>query len=160
MGKQKIKKTNAMRMLDSKKIDYTVREYEVGEDISAIGVAAKTGIDLDIIYKTLVLKGDKTNYIVACIPGGEEVNLKFLAKLSGNKKVEMILVRDLEDITGYIRGGCSPIGMKKLFPTYIHIDARKNKSILVSGGRRGLQIEITPNLLERVTRAKFENIVG
>lgn len=156
-----MKKTNAMRILDKKKIKYQMKEYEVDEtDLGALAVAAKTGVDLDIIYKTLILKGDKTGYIVACIPGGEELNLKALAKESKNKKVEMILMKDLEKITGYIRGGCSPIGMKKQFPTYIHIDAKKKKEILISGGKRGSQIELTPQSFIDVTRGSFASLTN
>lgn len=156
---RKLKKTNAMRILDSKKIKYGVKEYEVNEDdLGAVAVAAKTGIDIDRIYKTLVLKGDKKGYIVACIPGGSEVDLKALAKVSGNKRVEMIAMKDLEKLTGYIRGGCSPLGMKKLFPTYIDEPAKELDTIVVSGGKRGLQIELSPYDLAKIVRGEFPKI--
>ena len=148
-----MKKTNAMRILDSKKIDYSVREYEVNEnDLGAVAVAAKTGVDIDRIYKTLVLSGDRSGYIVACIPGASEVNLKALAKVSGNKRVEMIPMKDLEKITGYIRGGCSPVGMKKGFPTFLDADADTHERIVISGGRRGVQIELAPKDLMKICR--------
>ena len=154
-----MKKTNAMRILDSKKIDYRVMEYEVNEDdLGAIAVAAKTGVDLDIIFKTLVLKGDKTGYIVACIGGAYEIDLKALAKASKNKKVEMILVKDIEKLTGYIRGGCSPLGMKKSFPTYIDISAKEYEKIVISGGKRGVQVELDPKDLIEITRGEFTAI--
>jgi len=154
-----LKKTNAMRILDSKKIKYAIKEYEVNEDdLGAVAVAAKTGIDIDRIYKTLVLKGDKKGYIVACIPGGSELDLKALAKVSGNKRVEMIAVKDLEKLTGYIRGGCSPLGMKKLLPTYIDEPAKEYDTIVVSGGKRGLQIEVSPYDLANTVRGEFPKI--
>ncbi len=154
-----MKKTNAMRILDSKKIDYSVREYEVDENnLGAVAVAAKTGVDLDRIYKTLVLTGDRSGYIVACIPGAAELNLKALAKASGNKRVEMILMKDLEKITGYIRGGCSPVGMKKGYPTYLDINVEEYESIVVSGGRRGIQIEIAPRDLIKICRGSLAEI--
>lgn len=154
-----MKKTNAMRILDSKKIKYSIKEYEVNEDdLGAVAVAAKTGVDIDRIYKTLVLKGDKKGYIVACIPGSSEVDLKALAKVSGNKRVEMIAVRDLEKLTGYIRGGCSPLGMKKLFPTYIDEPAKGYDTIVISGGKRGLQIEVSPCDLADIVRGEFPKI--
>ena len=154
-----MKKTNAMRILDSKKIKYQIKEYEVNEDdLGAIAVAAKTGVDIDIIFKTLVLKGDKTGHIVACIPGAYELDLKTLAKESKNKKVEMIAVKDIEKLTGYIRGGCSPIGMKKQFFTYIDSSARNHEKILISGGKRGLQIEISPIDLVKIGSVEFVEI--
>ena len=154
-----LKKTNAMRIMDSKKVKYSIKEYEVNEsDLGAVAVAAKTGVDIDRIYKTLVLKGDREGYIVACIPGGSELYLKALAKVSGNKKVEMIPMKDLEKLTGYIRGGCSPVGMKKLFPTYIDIDAKDYETIVISGGKRGLQIDLSPEDLSRIIGGEFVKI--
>lgn len=148
-----MKKTNAMRILDSKKIDYSIREYEVNEnDLGAVAVAAKTGVDIDRIYKTLVLSGDRSGYIVACIPGAAELNLKALAKVSGNKRVEMIPMKDLERITGYIRGGCSPVGMKKGLPTFLDAEADIHERIVISGGRRGVQIELSPKDLIKICR--------
>lgn len=154
-----MKKTNAMRLLDSKKYKYKTAEYPVDEnDLSAVSAAAKTGEDIRRIFKTLVLSGDKSGYLVACIPGERELDLKTLAKTSKNKKVEMIPMRDLEKITGYIRGGCSPLGMKKKYPTYIDESALKFSSILISGGRRGVQIELEPEKLAEVLDAEVTSI--
>ncbi|WP_319202072.1 Cys-tRNA(Pro) deacylase [uncultured Ilyobacter sp.] len=154
-----MKKTNAMRLLDAKKYKYKTAEYPVDEnDLSAVSVAAKTGEDIRRIFKTLVLIGDKTGYLVACIPGERELDLKTLAKASKNKKVEMIPMRDLEKITGYIRGGCSPLGMKKSYPTYIDESAMEFSSILISGGRRGIQIELEPEKLAEVLNAGVTSI--
>ena len=117
----KINKTNAARLLDKAKIAYELIPYEVDEnDLSAVHVAASLGEDINCVFKTLVLHGDKSGYFVCVIPGENEVDLKLAAKVSGNKKCDLIPVKELLPLTGYIRGGCSPIGMKKLFPTYIH----------------------------------------
>ncbi len=117
----KINKTNAARLLDKAKIAYELIPYEVDEnDLSAVHVAASLGENIEQVFKTLVLHGDKSGYFVCVIPGEHEVDLKLAAKASGNKKCELIPVKELLPLTGYIRGGCSPIGMKKHFPTYIH----------------------------------------
>ena len=142
---KKIEKTNAARLLDKAKITYDLIPYEFDEnDLAAQHVADSLGQDIAKVFKTLVLHGDKTGYIVCVIPGDKEVDLKALAKVSGNKKVEMIPMKDLLQVTGYIRGGCSPIGMKKRFPTYFHSTATQHDVIYVSAGVRGLQIEIAP----------------
>ena len=142
---KKIEKTNAARLLDKAKIQYALIPYEFDEnDLAAQHVADSLGQDIAKVFKTLVLHGDKTGYIVCVIPGNKEVDLKALAKVSGNKMVEMIPMKDLLRVTGYIRGGCSPIGMKKLFPTFFHITANDHEKIYVSAGVRGLQIEINP----------------
>jgi Cys-tRNA(Pro)/Cys-tRNA(Cys) deacylase len=154
-----VKKTNAMRLLDAKKLKYETMEYPVDEsDLSAVSVAAKTGQDIRRIFKTLVLTGDKTGHIVACIPGERELDLKTMAKVSKNKKVDMIPMKDLQNITGYIRGGCSPLGMKKSYPTYIDESALNFPTILISGGKRGIQIEIEPENLRKVLKADFTSI--
>lgn len=154
-----MKKTNAMRLLDAKKLKYETLGYPVDEnDLSAVSVAVKTGQDIRRIFKTLVLTGDKTGYLVACIPGERELDLKKLAKVSKNKKVDMIPMKDLQKITGYIRGGCSPLGMKKSYPTYIDESALNFPTILVSGGKRGVQIEIDPENLSKVLKADFISI--
>jgi Cys-tRNA(Pro)/Cys-tRNA(Cys) deacylase len=154
-----VKKTNAMRLLDAKKFKYETMEYPVDEsDLSAVSVAAKTGQDIRRIFKTLVLTGDKTGHIVACIPGERELDLKTMAKVSKNKKVDMIPMKDLQNITGYIRGGCSPLGMKKSYPTYIDESALNFPTILISGGKRGIQIEIEPENLREVLKADFTSI--
>lgn len=145
---KKIEKTNAARLLDKAKIAYNLIPYEFDEnDLAAQHVADSLGQDIAMVFKTLVLQGDKTGHIVCVVPGDMEVDLKALAKASGNKKVEMIAMKDLLAVTGYIRGGCSPIGMKKRFPTYFHSTALNFDHIYVSAGVRGLQIEISPAVL-------------
>ena len=145
---KKIEKTNAARLLDKAGIKYNLIPYEFDEnDLAAQHVADSLGQDIAMVFKTLVLQGDKTGHIVCVVPGNLEVDLKSLAKASGNKKVEMIAMKDLLGVTGYIRGGCSPIGMKKRFPTYFHSTAMNFDHIYVSAGVRGLQIEISPSAL-------------
>lgn len=142
---KKTEKTNAARLLDKAGISYKLIPYEFDEnDLAAQHVADSLGQDIARVFKTLVLHGDKTGYIVCVVPGNGEVDLKALAKASGNKKVEMIAMKDLLSVTGYIRGGCSPIGMKKHFPTFFHTTALSFETIYVSAGVRGLQIEIAP----------------
>lgn len=142
---KKIDKTNVARLLDKAGIKYNLIPYEFDEnDLAAQHVADSLGQDIAQVFKTLVLRGDKSGHIVCVIPGDKEVDLKALAKVSGNKKVEMIPMKDLLAVTGYIRGGCSPIGMKKRFPTYFHSTANDHEIIYVSAGVRGLQIEINP----------------
>lgn len=142
---KKLEKTNAARLLDKAGISYKLIPYEFDEnDLAAQHVADSLGQDIARVFKTLVLHGDKSGHIVCVVPGDTEVDLKALAKASGNKKVEMILMKDLLAVTGYIRGGCSPIGMKKRFPTYFHTTALDFDTIYVSAGVRGLQIEIAP----------------
>ncbi len=143
-----MKKTNAMRELDKNKIKYNFIEYEVDEnDLGAVAVAMKTGQDITKIFKTLVLLNEKREMLVACIPGSDTIDLKKLAKIAGDKKVEMLELKELFNMTGYIRGGCSPIGIKKKHKTYIHELALTKDTIFVSGGARGIQIEIDPNIL-------------
>ena len=142
---KKIDKTNVARLLDKAGIKYNLIPYEFDEnDLAAQHVADSLGQDIAQVFKTLVLRGDKTGHIVCVIPGDKEVDLKALAKVSGNKKVEMIAMKDLLAVTGYIRGGCSPIGMKKRFPTYFHTTANDHEIIYISAGIRGLQVEINP----------------
>ena len=156
---KKIEKTNAARLLDKAGLHYNLIPYEVDEnDLAAQHVADSLGQDIAKVFKTLVLHGDKTGHIVAVIPGNMEVDLKALAKVSGNKKVEMIAMKDLLQVTGYIRGGCSPIGMKKRFPTYFHTTALDQDVIYVSAGVRGLQIEISPQDLIYFVQAKVADI--
>lgn len=156
---KKIEKTNAARLLDKAKLQYNLITYEVDEnDLAVQHVADCLGQDIAKVFKTLVLHGDKTGHIVAVIPGNMEVDLKALAKVSGNKKVEMIAMKDLLQVTGYIRGGCSPIGMKKRFPTYFHTTALDQDVIYVSAGVRGLQIEISPQDLIYFVQAKVADI--
>ena len=150
----KINKTNAARLLDKAKVAYELVPYEVDEnDLSAVHVAAALGEDIEQVFKTLVLHGDKTGHFVCVIPGEHEVNLKMAAKVSGNKSCEMIHLKELLPLTGYIRGGCSPIGMKKAFPTYIHDSCMQYPFIYVSAGQRGLQLKIAPADLVAQSRA-------
>ena len=153
--KAKINKTNAARLLDKAKVPYELIPYEVDEnDLSAPHVAASLGEDINCVFKTLVLHGDKTGHFVCVIPGEHEVDLKLAAKVSGNKKCDLIPVKELLPLTGYIRGGCSPIGMKKLFPTYIHRTCLNFPYIYVSAGMRGLQLKIHPQDLIREVKAE------
>lgn len=159
MKKKKIQKTNAMRTLENHKINYDVHEYAWNEEhTDAKTAAAKVEMPFEKIYKTLVAVGNKTGVIVACIPASNELDLKKFAKASGNKKVDMLHMKDLEKTTGYIRGGCSPVGMKKLFPTYIAAEAESMETIVVSAGRRGMQMELSPGELVEVTEGKFADI--
>lgn len=138
-------KTNVARLLDAAGISYELVPYSFTEDdLSAQHVAAELGEDIDQVFKTLVLRGDRTGFFVCVIPGDFEVDLKLAARISGNKNCEMLHVRELLPVTGYIRGGCSPIGMKKPFPTFIHESALLYDHIYVSAGVRGLQLRISP----------------
>jgi Cys-tRNA(Pro)/Cys-tRNA(Cys) deacylase len=149
-----IDKTNAARLLDKAKIKYQLIAYEVDEnDLSAVHVASQLNEAVEQVFKTLVLKGDKTSYFVCIIPGTEELDLKKAAKLSGNKSCEMIPMKELLAITGYIRGACSPIGMKKHFPTFIHESCLTFDKIYVSAGKRGLQLHLSPQDLIAEVRA-------
>ncbi|WP_271001920.1 Cys-tRNA(Pro) deacylase [Listeria seeligeri] len=153
------KKTNACRMLDQQKIPYQLREYAWSEDsLDARHVALETGDDPAHIFKTIVLTGDKTGNIVACIPANKSIDLKEIAKISGNKKCELTPVNTLEKLTGYVRGGCSPVGMKKLFLTFIDSSAEDLETILISAGKRGLQIVIAPTDLKQIIRGTFASI--
>lgn len=150
----KISKTNVARILDQAKISYDLIPYIVDEsDLSAIHVAEQLGEPADQLFKTLVLKGDKSEYFVCIVPGDKEVNLKLAAQVSGNKNCHMILMKDLLNVTGYIRGACSPIGMKKKLPTYIHSSSQQFNYIYISAGTRGLQIKIRPEDLISLTQA-------
>ena len=152
--KERINKTNAARLLDKAKVKYELIPYEVDEnDLSAPHVAESLGENIDQVFKTLVLHGDKSGYFVCVIPGEHEVDLKMAAKVSGNKKCDLIPMKDLLPLTGYIRGGCSPIGMKKLFPTYIHETCMDFPFIFVSAWVRGLQIKIAPQDLINQSKA-------
>ena len=143
--KEKIAKTNVARLLDKAKVNYELIPYEVDEnDLSAPHVAESLGENIEQVFKTLVLHGEKSGYFVCVIPGEHEVNLKMAAKVSGNKKCDLIPMKDLLPLTGYIRGGCSPVGMKKRFPTYFHSTANDFETIYVSAGVRGLQLAISP----------------
>ena len=145
---KKIEKTNAARLLDRAKIAYELIPYTVDEDnLAATHVAEELGEDIATVFKTLVLKGDRTGHFVCVIPGDKEVDLKAAARVSGNKKCDLIPMKELLPTTGYIRGGCTPIGMKKPFPTFIHSTAIDFERIYISAGVRGLQIAIHPQAL-------------
>ena len=136
-------KTNAMRRLDAAKIPYAPYEYTVDEnDLSGKHIADEIGLPHEMVFKTLVAKGDKTGHVVFCIPVDLEIDLKKAARVTGNKRIEMVHVKDLLALTGYIRGGCSPIGMKKQFPTFLHESVLEHEKITVSSGMRGAQLLI------------------
>lgn len=149
-----MKKTNAARILDRAKIEYEIIDYDTDPiELGAERVAEKTGQHIRHIYKTLVLSGDKTGIVVACIPGSSEVDLKSIAQISGNKKCAMVPMKNILELTGYIRGGCSPLGMKKDYPFYLDQSALELEYILISAGIRGKQIRINPSDLCLVTKA-------
>lgn len=150
-------KTNAMRLLDRDKIKYTVREYPEGP-VAAVDVAKYFGQPADRLFKTLVTTDNNHGYYVFCLPGDHELDLKKAASIVGAKKIEMLKQKDLLKLTGYIHGGCSPIGMKKLFPTVVDVSALDWETIYVSGGKIGLQIEIAPRVLEQAVHATFEQV--
>lgn len=152
----KINKTNAARLLDKAGIKYELVPYQVDEEnLSAQHVADSLGEDINQVFKTLVLRGDRTGHFVCVVPGDEEVNLKMAAKVSGNKSCDLIPLKELLPTTGYIRGGCSPIGMKKKFPTFIHDSCLQFPYIYVSAGIRGLQVKIKPQDLIKETGANY-----
>ena len=157
---KKSKKTNAARILDNLKINYEVKTYEVDEeDLSAVHVAETMGLDIATIFKTLVARGDKTGVIMAVINGGDEVDLKALAKASGNKSVEMVSLKELQPLTGYIRGGCSPLGAKKAYPVYLDSKAIAQEKISISAGIRGEQLILAPDDLVKASNATVTDIV-
>lgn len=152
--------TNAMRILTAAGIVFETVEYEAESVDKDFGVyiASLTGIDCERSFKTLVAKGDKTGYVVACIGVADELDLKKLASCSGNKRVELVAVKDIRDITGYIRGGVSPIGMKKKFPTYINSTAQSFEWVAVSGGICGVTLKLNPDDLVKITDARYSDI--
>ncbi len=152
-------KTNAMRLLDLSKIEYSTKEYTVKSDeLLGVQVAATVGMSADEVFKTLVAKGDKNGINVFCIPVSRELNLKKAAAASGNKKIEMLPVKDILSVTGYVRGGCSPIGMKKKYPTYIDETALLFDEIGVSGGAKGCEIIIKSDILGSFINACFYDL--
>ena len=151
MKQEKINKTNAARLLDQAGINYELVPYIVDEnDLSAIHIADQLNEPIEQVFKTLVLRGDKSGIFVCVVPGEEEVDLKKAAKVSGNKNCDLVAMKELLGLTGYIRGGCSPLGMKKKYPTYIHETCILYDYIYVSGGVRGLQIKADPNDLIKI----------
>ena len=160
MAKEKIAKTNAARLLDKDKIHYELVPYEVDEnDLSCIHVAASLGENIEQVFKTLVLHGDKSGYFVCVIPGEHEVDLKMAAKVSGNKKCDLIPMKELLPLTGYIRGGCSPVGMKKKYPTFIDETCILWDEIAVSAGARGHQMILPPLPLAALVGAKEVDLI-
>ncbi len=158
---KKIAKTNAARLLDAAAIDYELIPYEVDEnDLGAQHIADQLGENIEQVFKTLILQGDKTGHLVCVIPGAEEVDLKKAAKVSGNKKVDLIPMKELLPTTGYIRGGCSPVGMKKPFPTFIDETCILYDYIYVSAGVRGLQFKIDPQALMAFVGAEAVDLIA
>lgn len=158
--KDKIQKTNAARLLDRAKISYRLVPYEVDENnLAADHVAESLGEDIRCVFKTLVLKGERTGHFVCVVPGNCEVDLKKAARAAGDKKADLIPMKELPPLTGYIRGGCSPIGMKKPFPTFFHSTATDFPVIYVSAGLRGLQLEIAPADLIGYVGAEITDLV-
>lgn len=154
-----MKKTNALRLLDKAKINYTIFEYEYDPDhLSAKAIAEENGISLDQVYKTLVGKGNKTGVLVAVIPSNGTLDFKALCKAAGNKKMTLVPVKDLQGLTGYIRGGCSPLGMKKDYPIFLDASIEEQKRIYVNAGQRGLLVGIAPSDLITVTKAIVANL--
>ena len=156
----KINKTNAARMLDREKISYRLIPYRFDEnDLAAVHVARELNEPIERVFKTLVLRGERRGILVCVIPGDGELDLKKAARASGDKSVAMLHMKELLPTTGYIRGGCSPIGMKKRFPVFIHSSCMDFDTIYISAGVRGLQIEIAPGDLVRVTEATVEELI-
>lgn len=156
-----MKKTNAARLLENKKVNYEILAYQVNkDDLSAVTLAEKMGQNVEQVFKTLVLRGNGNDIFVAVVPGNAEVNLKKAAKISGNKKAELVHMKELLDLTGYIRGACSPLGMKKQYPVYIDETCQNFESVFVSAGKRGMQLKLAPNDLISVTGALVCDLIG
>ena len=153
-------KTNAMRMLDTAKVSYEILTYEVKDGkIDGLSVAEKIGKDPERVYKTLVAQGSSKNVYVFVIPVGEELSLKKAAAVAGEKRIEMVAVKELQKLTGYVRGGCSPVGMIKKYPTFIHEASIDRSEMVVSGGKVGIQIALEPSRLAEVTSACCANLI-
>ncbi|MGN1139595.1 MAG: Cys-tRNA(Pro) deacylase [Oliverpabstia sp.] len=153
-------KTNAMRILDKHHISYEIIQYECDTFIDGLHTAEKTGAPVEQSFKTLVAQGKSKQYYVFVVPIAEEVQLKHAAKAVGEKSIELIPVKEITKVTGYVRGGCSPLGMKKLFPTVIHKSAKNYDKIYISGGRIGTTICLNPLQLAQVINGKFEDITA
>ena len=157
---KKQQKTNAMRILDAKKVEYNMYTYEADDNhIDGISVAHKLNQDENMVFKTLVAQGASKNFYVFVIPVAESLDMKKAAKSAGEKNVEMIHVKDINKVTGYIRGGCSPVGMKKLYPTILHESGKNLEKIIVSGGKNGFQIELNPEDLQKTINFKYADII-
>ncbi len=159
MAQKKTPKTNAMRLLDIAKIPYEIIEYEVDEnDLSGTHIADQVGLPYGMVFKTIVTKGDKTGFCVFCLPCHKEIDFKAAARASGNKSIEPLRVKDLLTVTGYIRGGCSPVGMKKKFPTYFDSSAADLEKLTVSAGMRGAQLLVESKAILEYTDATLCDI--
>lgn len=157
--KTKAVRTNAMRLLDTQGIKYETAEYEVDEgDLSGVHLAETIGVDVTVVYKTLVARGEKTGINVFVVPVAKELDLKKCAVAAGDKRMEMIHVKELLPLTGYIRGGCSPIGMKKRYPTFIDSSAFSHERIYVSAGQRGVQIILSPGDIKNAATAQVNDL--
>ena len=154
MAQKKTPKTNAMRMLDIAKIPYEIKEYEVDEnDLSGTHIADQISLPYEMVFKTIVTRGDKTGYCVFCLPCNKEIDFKAAARASGNKSIEPLHVKDLLGVTGYIRGGCSPVGMKKKFPTFFDSSASTLEKLTVSAGMKGAQLLVERKAIVDYTEA-------
>ena len=159
MAQKKTPKTNAMRMLDIAKIPYEIKEYAVDEnDLSGTHIADEIGLPYEMVFKTIVTRGDKTGYCVFCLPCHKEIDFKAAARASGNKSIEPLHVKDLLGVTGYIRGGCSPIGMKKKFPTFFDSSAASLDKLTVSAGMKGAQLLVEGRAILDYTEATLCDI--
>lgn len=153
-----MKKTNALRHLDAEGIPYETFEYDADAEVDGVKIAELNHLPVEAVFKTLITEGKDKEHFVFVIPVAEELDLKKAAKVCGEKKIEMLHVKDLLPLTGYVRGGCSPVGMKKLFPTYIHETAILYDTIYVSAGKKGLQMRVDPEELARLIDGEFADI--
>ena len=154
------KKTNAARILDEMKINYQLIEYAVDEEhLDAVHVAASVGMPANQVFKTLVVRGDKNGVIFAVIPGNGELDLKALARVSGNKRAELVPLKEVLPLTGYIRGGCSPLGAKKAYPVFMDSSSNQWEQIAISAGQRGMQILAAPGDLQKATKAVTAQLI-
>lgn len=154
------KKTNAARILDEMKISYQLIEYAVDEEhLDAVHVAESVGMPANQVFKTLVVRGDKNGIMFAVIPGDGELDLKALAKVSGNKRAELVPLKEVLPLTGYIRGGCSPLGAKKAYPVYMDSSSNQWEKIAISAGQRGMQIFVAPGDLQKATKATVAQLI-
>lgn len=159
--KEKIKKTNVMRQLDTQHVAYNVFTYEWEEGHqSGLHAAMEIGIEADRVFKTLVAYNEHNEYVVFCIPVGSELHMKKAARVSGHKSIHMLPLKDLLSVTGYMRGGCSPVGMKKLYATYFDESMKKYEKVVVSAGQRGFQMEVNPHELARIVNGVFGDIIS
>lgn len=151
--------TNAVRIVSAREIDHEIASYEYDESSGAEDAATKLGVDPEVVYKTLVAMGDRSGVAVFCVPANCELDLKKAARVSENKSVHLVAVRELKPLTGYVRGGCSPIGMKRQYPTYLEELAQGQERIYINAGRRGLQMLLSPVDLVALTQGEFADLV-